>query len=162
MGTSQALELISRTDRVGRRHVADTGDAGGAAAGPHVGHSLRRTADVLLGRPVRLDLDGVREKLVGARRGGYCFEDAYFFAAAIEELGFHPICHSARVLLFFPRTELPRTHMFLTVKLPEGRFVADPGFGGPGAQHRLPLVDAGDATPAPARRTGWRAMAPIG
>ncbi|HEY6895457.1 MAG TPA: arylamine N-acetyltransferase, partial [Rhodanobacteraceae bacterium] len=29
--------------------------------------------DVLLGRPVRLDLDGVQSKLVLARRGGYCF-----------------------------------------------------------------------------------------
>ncbi len=111
--------------------------------------------DVLLGRPVRLDLDAVRDKLVRARRGGYCFEHATLFAAAIEELGFHPVRHSARVLLFFPRTESPRTHMFLTVRLPEGRFVADPGFGGPGSQHPIPLVDAGDERPA--RATHWMA-----
>jgi hypothetical protein len=30
------------------------------------------------------------------------------------------------VVLFFPRTETPRTHMFLTVSLPQGRFVVDP------------------------------------
>ena len=35
--------------------------------------------DVLLGRPVRLDLEGLQSKLVGAecRRGGYCFEHAH-------------------------------------------------------------------------------------
>jgi len=111
--------------------------------------------DVLLGRPIRLDLDSVHEKLVGARRGGYCFEHTTLFAAAIEALGFRPARHSARVLLFFPRTESPRTHMFLTVLLPEGRFVADPGFGGPGSQRPVPLVDAGGERPAAA--THWMA-----
>lgn len=111
--------------------------------------------DVLLGRPVRLDLDAVRQKLVGARRGGYCFEHATLFAAALEELGFRLLRHSARVLLFSPRTESPRTHMFLTVRLPEGRFVVDPGFGGQASQHPIPLVEAGQERPA--RATHWMA-----
>jgi N-hydroxyarylamine O-acetyltransferase len=46
--------------------------------------------DVLLRRPVRLDLDALQSKLVGARRGGYCFEHATLFAAALEDLGFAP------------------------------------------------------------------------
>jgi N-hydroxyarylamine O-acetyltransferase len=85
--------------------------------------------DVLFGRPVRLDLDGVQGKLVRARRGGYCFEHATLFAAVLERLGFHPVRHTARVVLFAPRTQSPRTHMFLTVPLGEGTFVVDPGFG---------------------------------
>jgi N-hydroxyarylamine O-acetyltransferase len=98
--------------------------------------------DVLLGRPVRLDLDSIQDKLVRARRGGYCFEHTTLFAAVLEELGFHPVRHSARVVLFSPRTETPRAHMFLTVALPEGTFVVDPGFGGPAALWPVPLVDA--------------------
>ncbi len=116
--------------------------------------------DVLLGRPVRLDLDGVRGKLVAARRGGYCFEHSTLFAAAIEALGFRPVRHSARVLLFFPRALSPRTHMFLTVSLPEGRFVADPGFGGPGTSLPIPLVDAGSEGPGEA--THWMAREDAG
>src|SRR5262249_40406662 len=98
--------------------------------------------DVLLGRPVRLDLDSLQQKLLHARRGGYCFEHSILLAAATEQLGFKPARHSARVVLFFPRTETPRTHMFLTVNLPQGRFVLDPGFGGAAAQFAIPLVDA--------------------
>jgi len=44
--------------------------------------------DVLLGRPVSLDLDAIMTKLVHARRGGYCFEHATLFAHVLEELGF--------------------------------------------------------------------------
>jgi N-hydroxyarylamine O-acetyltransferase len=106
--------------------------------------------DVLLGRPIRLDLTSLQQKLVGARRGGYCFEHTTLFAAALEELGFQPVRHSARVLLFSPRSESPRTHMFLTVSLPQGTFIVDPGFGGPAALFPIPLVDQqghpGDAT----------------
>jgi len=32
--------------------------------------------DVLLGRTLRLDVEGLQDKIVGARRGGYCFEHA--------------------------------------------------------------------------------------
>jgi N-hydroxyarylamine O-acetyltransferase len=107
----------------------------------HMSSIAFENLDALLGRPVRLDLDAIQDKLVRRRRGGYCFEHAILFAAAIERLGFKPARHSARVVLFFPRTETPRTHMFLTVSLPHGRFVVDPGFGGAAAQFAIPLED---------------------
>jgi N-hydroxyarylamine O-acetyltransferase len=113
----------------------------------HMSSIAFENLDVLLGRPVRLDLDGIQDKLVRGRRGGYCFEHAILFAAAIERLGFKSSCHSARVVLFLPRTETPRTHMFLTVGLPQGRFVVDPGFGGAAAQFAIPLVDGRDESP---------------
>ncbi|HVY39494.1 MAG TPA: arylamine N-acetyltransferase [Polyangia bacterium] len=99
--------------------------------------------DVLLGRGVRLDLDGLQDKLVRRRRGGYCFEQATLFGAALEALGFTVSRHLARVTLFAPRTEVARTHMFLTVALPEGRFVVDPGFGALASEVPLPLEGAG-------------------
>jgi N-hydroxyarylamine O-acetyltransferase len=97
--------------------------------------------DVLLGRPIRLDLEGLQDKLVRAHRGGYCFEQATLFATALEKLGFAPIRHSARVVLVNPRTVAPRTHMFLTVALPGGTFVVDPGFGAQAPRAPVPLVD---------------------
>lgn len=96
----------------------------------HMRHIPFENLDVLLGRPVQLDLDSLQRKLVDARRGGYCFEHATLFAAVLARLGFRCRMHSARVTVMAPRTEMPRTHMFVTVDLPEGAFVADPGFGG--------------------------------
>ena len=110
--------------------------------------------DVLLGRPIRLDLQSLKAKLLDARRGGYCFEHATLFAAMLEHLGFDLSRHSARVVRFLPRDRAPRSHMFLTVTLPEGVFVVDPGFGGPAATFPVPLVDfAAD----PGAKTHWMA-----
>ena len=53
--------------------------------------------DVLLGRGIRIDLESLQNKLVHARRGGYCFEHATLFAAVLEQLGFQPTRHSSRV-----------------------------------------------------------------
>ncbi len=58
----------------------------------------------------------------------------------LEALGFKIKRHSARVVLFTPLEKSSATHMFLTVDLPEGRFVADPGFGGPASTTPLPLT----------------------
>jgi N-hydroxyarylamine O-acetyltransferase len=109
--------------------------------------------DVLLGRPIRLDPDGLQDKLVRAGRGGYCFEHASLFAGVLETLGFAPVRHSARVVLTAPRTASPRTHMFLTVPLPEGMFVVDPGFGGLAPDFPLPI--AAHPQDAPADATHW-------
>ena len=103
--------------------------------------------DVLLGRPVRLDLEGLQEKLVRNRRGGYCFEHGTIFAAVLEKLGFGLARHTARVVLVATRATSPRTHMFLVVPLPEGRFVVDPGFGTLAPPMPVPLIDAGAASP---------------
>jgi len=109
--------------------------------------------DVLLGRAIRLDAEGLQAKLVGARRGGYCFEHATLLAAVLDELGMHPLRHSARVTTVAPRGASPRTHMILTVEMPEGRFVVDPGFGTLAPAFPVPLVDAG---PEPAvHHTHW-------
>lgn len=111
--------------------------------------------DVLLGRGVRLDLDSVQRKLVGARRGGYCFEHCTLFAAALEAIGFEPVRHTARVVVVAPRRESPRTHMFLTVPVGEGTFVVDPGFGALAPRVPVPLVD--DAKVSAGTETHWMA-----
>lgn len=105
----------------------------------HMRHIPFENLDVLLGRGIRIDLESLQNKLVHARRGGYCFEHATLFAAVLEQLGFQPTRHSSRVVLLAPRTEAPRTHMFLTVPLPEGTFVVDPGFGALAPRAPVPL-----------------------
>lgn len=97
--------------------------------------------DALLRRPVRLDVDSLQSKLVGARRGGYCFEHASLFAAALEAIGFQPSRCAARVVLFAPRTDVPRDHMFLTVPVDGVTYVVDPGFGPFAPPGPVPLVE---------------------
>ena len=104
--------------------------------------------DVLLKNTPKLDLPSLEAKLVDARRGGYCYEHATLFAAVLQELGFDVATHSARVTMFVPEDKAPRTHMFLTVQLPEGRFVVDPGFGGLTPRVPVPLVDRRRAPPS--------------
>ena len=111
--------------------------------------------DVLLGRGIRLDLPGVTRKLVEARRGGYCFEHATLLAAALDALGFDVTRHTARVTLLAPRHESPRTHMCLTVRLAEGTFVLDPGFGALAPRVPVPLADGVEAHAGP--ETHWLA-----
>lgn len=113
----------------------------------HMRHIPFENIDVLLGRGVGLDLDALQRKLVRSRRGGYCFEHATLFAAVLDALGFAPVRHSARVVLVASRRESPRTHMFVTVEVPEGRFVVDPGFGSLASEIPIPLLDRGDASP---------------
>jgi N-hydroxyarylamine O-acetyltransferase len=97
--------------------------------------------DVLLGRGIRVDVDGVFEKLVTAGRGGYCFEHSTLLGAALERAGFKPVAHSARVVMVVPRPSAPRTHMFLTAEIDGTTYVLDPGFGGHGPLVPVPLVE---------------------
>src|SRR5512139_458454 len=96
VGTNVDVEAYLR--RIG---VADAGApslAGLAALHErHVAAIPFENLDVLLGRPIRLDLDSLQAKLVRARRGGYCFEQNTLFAAVLERLGFAVTPLGARV-----------------------------------------------------------------
>jgi N-hydroxyarylamine O-acetyltransferase len=102
--------------------------------------------DILLGTPVSLDLDALQDKLVDRKRGGCCYEHATLFQAVIERLGFEVRAHDARVTMLGTKATSARTHMLLTVELPEGAFVLDPGFGGLAPLVPVPLdgQQAGD------------------
>jgi N-hydroxyarylamine O-acetyltransferase len=105
----------------------------------HATHIPFENLDILLGRPIRLDLDSLQEKLVRAARGGYCFEHNLLFAAALEETGFRVTQLGGRVLYRTHRI-LPRTHMLLLVEAEGARWIADVGFGVWGLLAPLPLV----------------------
>jgi len=109
----------------------------------HTGAIPFENLDVLLGRAPRLDLEGLQDKLVVRRRGGYCFEHATLLSAALTELGFKPTAHAARVVLMRPKEQSPRGHMFLTVPFGGETFLVDPGFASYSAREPLPFR-AGD------------------
>src|SRR5262245_62565608 len=80
----------------------------------HATHIPFEDLDILLGRPIRLDLASLQAKLVAGRRGGYCFEQNALFAAVLEQLGFAVTRLAARVRFRTDRV-LGRTHMALRV-----------------------------------------------
>lgn len=143
-----SLDLDAYFARIGwsGSAAADLATLGGLLAA-HMRAIPFENFDPLLGRRVSLDLVALQGKLVLGRRGGYCFEHATLFASVLEALGFRVTSHLARVVIASPRSEAPRTHMINLVHLPEGPFVADPGFGGPAALAALPLVDRGRDRP---------------
>jgi N-hydroxyarylamine O-acetyltransferase len=86
--------------------------------------------DVLLGRPPRLDLGLLQQKMVANRRGGYCFEQNTLLQAGLLALGFRTTGLIARVIRGMDADAAgSATHMMLRVDLPEGPFLADVGFG---------------------------------
>ena len=86
--------------------------------------------DVLLGRLIRLDLASIEQKLVRDRRGGYCFEQNYLLAAVLRALGFRVTPCISRVRWQVPADVVtPPVHLVLLVDGPEGRMLADVGFG---------------------------------
>src|SRR5687767_10168065 len=94
----------------------------------HATHIPFENLDILLQRPVRLDIESLQAKLVEERRGGYCFEHNLLFAAALEAAGFSVTPLAGRVRYRTRRT-LPRTHMLLLVSVGGADWIADVGFG---------------------------------
>jgi N-hydroxyarylamine O-acetyltransferase len=105
----------------------------------HATHIPFENLDILLGRPIRLDLDSLWRKLVEDNRGGYCFEQNALFAAVLEASGFQVTRLAARVRMGANGIR-PRSHMLLMVDLNGERLIADVGFGGEGLLYPIPFI----------------------
>jgi len=74
-------------------------------------------------------------------RGGYCFEHATLFAAALARLGYDVTRHLGRV----GSALSPRTHLVVLVEVDGQRVLCDPGIGRP-PLHPIPMVDGAEVT----------------
>ena len=83
-----------------------------------------------LGEPISLDEADLIDKIVGRRRGGFCYELNGAFACLLESLGAQVSRVSARVY-GGGRPGPPFDHLALVVRLPDGTgpWLADVGFG---------------------------------
>ena len=123
----------------------------------HFAHALAvpfENLTVLGGEPVLIDIKSLQKKIVQGHRGGYCFEVNGLFAAVLRALGFKVTTLIGRVRWKAPEeVETNRSHMMSLVDLPEGRFLADIGFGGVTMTGPVPFViDEVHATPHEPRR----------
>ncbi|MFJ4185111.1 arylamine N-acetyltransferase [Kitasatospora sp. NPDC089509] len=146
-------------------YLARIGYAGERAATPevlralhaaHIGSLAFEDLEVVLGRPVRLDLESVQAKMVRRRRGGTCCEQTLLYAAALEALGFTFTATASRVRLGEERVRLgegrirPATHVSLRVELGGEEWFTDVGFG---AECLLEPVRLRDGVVV--RQAGW-------
>jgi N-hydroxyarylamine O-acetyltransferase len=129
---SEAPDLDAYFRRIGYR-----GPAGPALATLEDLHALHAEAiafenlSPFLGEPVPLDLASLEAKLVRGGRGGWCFEHNLLFSHVLTALGFEVTRLAARVRWNVEKDAVtPRSHMLLLVKLAEGDYIADVGFGG--------------------------------
>jgi N-hydroxyarylamine O-acetyltransferase len=131
--------------------------------------------DPFLERRVSLDLDDIQDKLVGRRRGGYCYEQNSLFAAVLRTIGFDVRGLGARVLWGQADDAVTgRTHMLLHVKHRDVAYAVDVGFGAftptgvlmlePGTEQPTPhgpfrLVDEGETLRMQVQtESGWRSL----
>jgi N-hydroxyarylamine O-acetyltransferase len=115
-------------ERIG--HGGSTAPTARTLAALHRAHIMAvpfENLDIHLGIPIALSLPAFFEKIVGRRRGGFCYELNGLFAWLLAELGFRVAIHSARVAS--DRGLSPEfDHLCLSVAL-ESLWIADVGFG---------------------------------
>jgi N-hydroxyarylamine O-acetyltransferase len=118
--------------------------------------------DVMAGLRGELTTAGVLHKIAIRRRGGFCYELNEAFGALLAHVGFSVTRIEARVWSA-PRQKFgpPFDHLALLVRLPEGEFLTDVGFGDSNRTPlRLPADSACDVsgryTLAPVSAELWR------
>jgi N-hydroxyarylamine O-acetyltransferase len=137
--TCEPFDLEAYLNRIG--YAGEMAPSPAVLAELHLAHATHvpfENLDILLGQPIRLDLESLQAKLVRGRRGGYCFEQNTLFAAALERVGFQVTRLAARVRLRASQLT-PRTHMLLHVETGGTSWLADVGFGGTGPLYPVPL-----------------------
>jgi N-hydroxyarylamine O-acetyltransferase len=148
---SSMFDLDAYLERIG--HTGPVEPTGACLDALHLAHVRSipfENLDILLGRPIRLDLLSLQDKLVRRRRGGYCFEHNTLFAAALEAVGFDVDPLAARVHLR-SRAVTARTHMTLRTEVAGAGRLADVGFGGGSLLRSIPIEPG-----PPVDQFGWR------
>ncbi|AJT67123.1 hypothetical protein T261_5502 [Streptomyces lydicus] len=94
----------------------------------HLRHVPFENLSIHLGEEIVLAERPLLDKIVGARRGGFCYELNGAFATLLRGLGYEVELLAARV--FGPDgLGIPYDHLVLRVDLPTGPWLADVGFG---------------------------------
>ena len=124
------VNIRSYLDRISYRVPAEPSDAG-LLCELHRAHMYSvpfENLDIGLGRTIVCDEACFLQKIVGERRGGFCYEINGAFAALLRALGFDVTTLSARVSRADGSEGPEFDHMALLVNL-EQPWLADVGFG---------------------------------
>lgn len=94
--------------------------------------------DILLGREIRLEPKSLFQKLVGQKRGGYCFELNGLLLMALKEFGFEARPLLGRVHLSGEPSG--RSHQTTLVTIGDEKWLVDVGFGAESPLIPIPIV----------------------
>ncbi len=111
--------------------VAPTLEVLAALQAAHIAAIPFEAIDALTGAGIDIGADAVEAKLIGQRRGGYCFEQNGLFLRVLHAIGFEADGLLGRVRWMLPddAPATPRTHMVVRVRLDGRPWLADGGFG---------------------------------
>jgi len=127
--TAAALDLDAYCARINYTGPRETSVE--ALKGLHSAHVCNvpfENLDIHLGKSLSLRADDLFAKIVGRKRGGYCYEVNSLFAMVLRAIGFQVQCLLARVL-FNMTAVYPRSHQLLLVTVDKKPWIADVGFG---------------------------------
>ena len=94
--------------------------------------------DVQLGRPLDLDPQRIRRKLIVERRGGWCYEMNGLLGWALTEIGFSVMRMTGGVMRSEQGDSVFGNHLVLRVDLDEQSWIVDAGLGD-ALQEPIPL-----------------------
>jgi N-hydroxyarylamine O-acetyltransferase len=124
------MDLAAYLERIGHAGpVAPTHATLAAIMRAHVASIAFENLDVQLGRPITGDLDEIFAKLVGRRRGGWCYEQNGLLGWALEAIGFEVTRVAGGVMRADAGDAVLGNHLALVVTLDEP-WLVDAGFGG--------------------------------
>ncbi len=167
---SASVDLPAYLARIGYDGpLAPTLEVLAALQAAHVAAIPFEAIDVLVGEGVDLDPAAIDAKLIGARRGGYCFEQNGLFLRVLRAIGFEVAGLIARVRWMLPddAPATPRTHQLTRVTIGGSAWLVDVGFGSavPAAPLRLGVEGTQPTAHEPCRIVdtggGWRVEADI-
>ncbi|MGW0561981.1 arylamine N-acetyltransferase family protein [Streptomyces sp. NPDC003016] len=145
MWNGDALDLDAYLDHLG--YEGDRSPTLGTLRALHRAHVLNvrwENLEAVLRGDVPLDPATIQSKMIGNPRGGYCFEHASLYAAALERLGFRFFTVLGRIRMGAPKM-LPTTHAMLIVEIDGRRWLSDIGFGASPLEP-IELTDGTDGT----------------
>ena len=132
VGAAAAALLPRYLARIGYRGpVAPTLEVLAALQAAHIAAIPFEAIDALTGAGIDIGAESVDAKLIGQRRGGYCFEQNGLFLRVLREIGFEAEGLLGRVRWMLPddAPPTPRTHMVVRVTFGGQRWLTDVGFG---------------------------------
>ena len=111
--------------------VAPTWEVLAALQAAHIAAIPFEAIDALTGAGVDIGADAIDAKLIGQRRGGYCFEQNGLFLRVLQAIGFAAEGLIGRVRWMLPddAPPTPRTHMVVRVTIEGRSWLVDAGFG---------------------------------
>ncbi|SFU65748.1 N-hydroxyarylamine O-acetyltransferase [Nitrosomonas eutropha] len=133
MTKKSSICLSQYFERIGYQGVAEnTLEVLHALTRAHTQTIPFENLDVYLKKPIHLETGALFNKLVLAKRGGYCFEQNGLFLQILLQLGFNARPLAARVRLrVTDRSEMPaRTHLLIGIDLNGQQWITDVGVGG--------------------------------